>query len=164
MRRFRLLLVAATTALIVVPISTAGADPTPHGEPEASCPAPDVTTDYDTSRFAVQATLLASGCPARERRWFPFTVFVSREDGSSGEGHGRMTMCGPFRSAAERKADEAPSASACEVDTVFDHPPVETARYDVEVTYPGAGGDETLSRAFTCVSAGATGSCTEEAR
>jgi len=164
MRRFPLLLVAATTALTVVPMSSALAHPSPHGAPEASCPPAAVTTAYDTSQFAVHATLLASGCPAREHRWFPFTVFVSREDASSGEGHGRMTMCGPFGSAADAEADEAPATSACEVDTVFDHPPVETARYDVEVTYPGAGGDETLSRVFTCVSAGATGSCTEETR
>lgn len=164
MRRFPLLLVAATTALTVVPISSAVADPAPHGEPESNCPAPEVATDYGTSQFAVLATLTASGCPARENRWFPLTVFVSREDGSSGEGHGRMTMCGPFRSAADRGAGEAPATYGCDVDMTVDHPPVETARYDVEVTYPGTGGDETLNIAFTCVSAGSTASCTEEAR
>jgi hypothetical protein len=36
MRRFPLLLAAATTAFTVVPISTALAHPTPHGAPEAS--------------------------------------------------------------------------------------------------------------------------------
>jgi hypothetical protein len=164
MRRFPLLLAAAAAALTVVPISTAVADATPNGEREAGCPAPQVTTGYDTTRFAVEATLLVSGCPAREHRWFPLTVFVSREDGSSGEGHGRMTMCGPFRSAAQRDAGDGPASYACDVDLAFDHPPVETARYDVEVTYPGAGGDKTLSRAFICVSPGATGACTEEAR
>jgi hypothetical protein len=155
------LLAAALAALAVVP-SVALADPPAGDEAADPCPAPEITHKYDAARLTVEAKLVASRCPAREHRQFPFSVFVSREDQAGGEGHGRVVMCGPFRSASDMGPGEPPHTYSCDVDLVMDHPSTEAAQYRVEVTYPGADGEERMAFESFCES-NADGTSCEEA-
>jgi hypothetical protein len=67
--------------------------------------------------------------------------------------------CGPFRSPGDFESpDEAPRYS-CNLAVFLDHPQVETAQYDVDVSYPGAGGQRTTSVFTFCTSDGTTASC-----
>jgi hypothetical protein len=161
MRRFPLLLVAALAVLAAIP-SSALADPPADGGPgEDPCPVPEITHHYDTAHFTVHATLLASGCPAREHREFAFSAFISRVDQASGEGHGRVVGCGPFRSASDMGPGEPPHTFSCDVALAMDHPSHEAARYRVEVTYPGVDGEETLAFESFCESNADGTSCEE---
>src|SRR2546425_2492373 len=131
MRRSLALLVAAVAALTAVP-SVALADTTGDGDQSSdSCPVPEITHDYDAAHFTVQATLVASGCPAREHRNFAFSTFISREDQASEEGHGRAVGCGPFRSGSDMEPGEPPHTYSCNVDVAMDHPSTEAAQYRV---------------------------------
>jgi hypothetical protein len=113
------------------------------------CPDPQVqVSDYDTERFVASATLLASGCPAREQRQFPLWLSVTRYEETSAHGVARGVLCGPFRSSSEGEARRY----SCDVDLALDHPEVEAATYQVEVSYPGADGDETMAFEVFCVS------------
>jgi hypothetical protein len=160
MRRLAVLLAAVLAALAVVP-SVALADP-PAGDQAADpCPAPEVTHSYDAARFTVHATLLASGCPAREHREFNFSAFITRRDGSTAEGHGRNVSCGPFRSASDMGPGEPPHTYSCAVEVAMDHPATDSAEYQVEVTYPVADGDETIGYESFCESGTSGTSCEE---
>jgi hypothetical protein len=66
---------------------------------------------------------------------------------------------GPFRSAGDFESpDQAPRYS-CNLAVFLDHPQVETAQYDADVSYPGASGERTM-RVFTfCTSDGQIASC-----
>lgn len=166
MRRPYVLLTAAAAALpliVTTPASPAVASEfsaQKHPTPEA-CPPPTVETQYDTERFTLYASLATTGCSVRERRQFSFSAFISRVDAESGHGHGTVTVCGPFRSSDELDGDRSYS---CDLETGVDHPPVEAARYDVEVTYPGPDGEATSTLALFCVSSGVTAECEEETR
>src|SRR5437868_5537063 len=132
MRRLPLLLVAAAAALAVVP-SVAVADPPADGGQAADpCPVPEITHDYDAARFTVHATLLASGCPAREHGKFGLSAFITRHDGSTAEGHGRNVSCGPFRTASDMGPGEPPHTYRCDVEIAMDHPATESAQYQVD--------------------------------
>jgi hypothetical protein len=146
------LLVAALAGLAAIP-SSALADPPADGGPGGDpCPIPEVTHNYDAARFTVHATLLATGCPAREHREFNFSAFITRRDGSTAEGHGRNVSCGPFRSASDMGPGEPPHTYSCAVEVAMDHPATDSAEYQVEVTYPGADGEEMVAFDSYCES------------
>jgi hypothetical protein len=96
---------------------------------------------YHPDRFSVSVTLPATGCPTRENGMFHMSMWLSRVDEHAGEGHGRVVSCGPFPSSSTGGMDRW---YACELDEAFPHPSPEAASYDVEVTYPGADGEETV--------------------
>jgi hypothetical protein len=71
----------------------------------------------------------------------------------------RSAMCGPFRSAEDFGAGEAPQYS-CDLALFLDHPEVENnAQYDVDVSYPGASAGRTTSVFTFCSSDGKAASC-----
>jgi hypothetical protein len=145
MRRASVLVVAAVAALSPVPAASA------HDEATDASPCPDPQVqvwDYTSESFTAGATLLASGCPAREGRQFPLWLSVTRYEETSVHGHTTATLCGPFQPASE----SGDHRYACEVDVTIDHPPTEQATYTVEATYPGADGEETMAFDVVCVS------------
>jgi hypothetical protein len=144
----------ALSALFVVTPAAAHVD----GSDEAtdSCPAPEVIDDYDASQFAVAVTLAATGCPQREQRQFPLWVSVTRYDDTSAHGVTSGVLCGPFQAASDIEPGRRYS---CEGGVALDHPPVEAAHYEVEVTYPGGGGEERLAFESFCVSDEAGAGC-----
>ena len=164
MRRFPVLLVAAFAALTVVPSVALADPPNDSGQAPDPCPVPEITHDYDAACFTVAATLLASGCPSREHRDFGFSAFITRHDGSTAGGHGRNVSCGPFRSGSDIGPGEPPHTYRCDIDVAMDHPSTEAAQYRVEVTYPGADGDETMAFESFCESNAAGTSCEEAYR
>lgn len=119
----------------------------PSSENGYPCPTPAVIYEYGDETFAIRASLKASGCPSRYDRQFTMSAFISRVDDAGGEGHGRAITCGPFRPSTD--AENGRSYS-CEIDLAVDHPRVEAAHYEVEVTYPGAHGEETFGFAMFC--------------
>ena len=155
--RKRHVVFAAIVLALAAPAISGAAD-----QPSVACPAPEVLRDYDTQRFAVHATLAASGCPAREHRQFTFSAFVSRVAGDSGSGHGRAVLCGPFPSSSDMEPGEGTMRYSCEVDLSVPHAPIEAAHYRVEVTYPGPQNEETVTYDMFCVSNEASASCAEE--
>lgn len=157
MRR-RPVVFAALAALVLAPPAFAHA----AAQPSGACPAPEVVRDYDTRRIAVHATLVASGCPAREHRQFRFSAFVSRDDENSGSGHARAVFCGPFRSSSDMEPGEPTTSYRCDVDLAVPHAPTEAAHYRVEVTYPGPKDEETVAFDTFCVSNEQGASCVED--
>jgi hypothetical protein len=152
------LLVAALAAIPSIALADPPADGGPGGNP---CPVPEITHDYDAGHFTVHATLLASGCRAREHREFGFSAFITRHDGSTAEGHGRNVSCGPFRSASDMGPGEPTHTYSRNVEIAMDHPSTEAAQYQVEVTYPGADGEETMAFESFCESNADGTSCEE---
>jgi hypothetical protein len=87
---------------------------------------------------------------------------ISRLDNSGGRDVTDWSVeCGPFRAASDFESGTEAPQYFCDLGVALDHPPVETARYDVDVTYPGAGGERTTSVFTFCTSDGTTASCEE---
>jgi hypothetical protein len=153
----RVLPVLAAVPLVVVAPAVAHAG-SPDGE--SPCQVPTIETQYDADKFMVQVSLPASGCAAREHRMFELATTVTRMDNNgSHDVSDRSTMCGPFRSAADVEGDAG--QYGCDLSVAVDHPNVEAAQYDIDITYPGATGDRTMSDVVFCRSDGGTGSCEE---
>jgi hypothetical protein len=154
MRRTVLLLCAAVPLLLAPPAVAAE-----KAERESVCRVPDVELSYGTETFTTLVTLPVSGCKSREHTQFILSASISRLDNDGGRDViERSAMCGPFRSASDFEDGKAPQYS-CTMALGLDHPTVETAQYDVEVTYPGAAAERTM-RLFTfCTSDGTTASC-----
>src|SRR5205823_5879867 len=150
------LLLVASVPLIFAP--PALAQDRPHGE--SGCRGPEITRDYDLQRFAVQVSLPASGCPAREHRQFELSVSISRMDHDGGRDVADWdVMCGPFRSAEDMEPGDAPVEYVCNLDVALDHPAVEGSQYDVDVAYPGATGPRHTSLWTWCRSDGDAAAC-----
>ena len=66
---------------------------------------------------------------------------------------------GPFPSAGDFDSPEEAPRYSCNLAVFVDQPQVETAQYDVDVSYPGAGSERTTSVFTFCTSDGNTGSC-----
>jgi hypothetical protein len=126
------------------------------------CRVPGIDLSYDTETFTALVSLPASGCASREHTMFMLSASISRLDNGGGRDVvERSAVCGPFRSAGDFDSpDEAPRYS-CNLAVFVDHPQVETAQYDVDVSYPGAGGERTTSVFTFCTSDGTTASCEE---
>jgi hypothetical protein len=124
---------------------------------ESSCPPPTVTHQYDTEQLAVHVKLPASGCASREHSMFMVSASITRFDEHGPTGSvDRSVMCGPFRSAADRGADEPVHEYFCELDVALDHPEVESINYDIDVAYPGATSNRNLTLILACSSDGET--------
>jgi hypothetical protein len=157
MRRSLLLLTAVP--LLVAPHAFAGEK---NAERPSVCRVPHVDLSYDTATFSALVSLPASGCRSRAHTQFILSASISRLDHEGGRDVAeRSAMCGPFRSADDFEDGETPSKYSCNPAVWLDHPEVESAQYDVEVTYPGAAAERTM-RLFTfCTSDGTTASCEE---
>lgn len=155
MRRTVLLLCAAVPLLLAPPAVAADT----KAERESVCRVPDVELTYDTETLTTLVTLPVSGCKTREHSQFILSASISRLDHEGGRDViERSGMCGPFRSADDFEDGKGPQYT-CTMALWLDHPDVETAQYDVEVTYPGAAAERTM-RLFTfCTSDGTDASC-----
>ena len=131
-------------------------------QPESGsvCRVPDVDLTYDTQTFTALVSLPVSGCRPRENNEFILSASISRTDSNVGRDMvERSAVCGPFRSASDFDPDHEPPQYTCNLGVWLDHPEVESARYDVDLSYPGASGPRT-DRLFTwCISDGKTASC-----
>jgi hypothetical protein len=153
MRR-SVLLLAAAVPLVLTPPALADGKNT-----ERPCQVPDIELSYDTETFTTMVSLPASGCASREHTQFVLSASISRLDNGGGRDVvERSAMCGPFRSVDDFDDGEAPRYF-CNLAVFLDHPPVETAQYDVDVTYPGAGGERTTNVFTFCSSDGETATC-----
>ena len=156
MRRSVLLLVALPPAS--VPSALAATEKTP--ERQSVCRVPDIDLDYDTERFTVHVSLPASGCASREDTEFVLSATIARLDNNWGRDVvDRSVVCGPFRSADDAEPAGGEPNDACQLYLTVDHPEVENAQYDVDVSYPGAAGERTTSVFTFCTSDGKTASC-----
>jgi hypothetical protein len=83
----------------------------------------------------VHVSLPASGCASREHREFELPTEVIRMDNHGGRYVSYWgTTCGPFRSAEDfEPGDSAPEYSS-ELSVAVDHPKVENAQYDIEIS------------------------------
>jgi hypothetical protein len=124
------------------------------------CRVPDIDLTYDTETFTALVSLPASGCASREHRQFVLSASISRLDHEGGRDVvERSAVCGPFRSAEDFESPEEAPRYLCNLAVLLDHPQVEAAQYDVDVSYPGAGGERTTSVFTFCTSDGTTASC-----
>jgi len=153
----KVLLLLAAVPLVVGPASAGHAEGSGGGSP---CPVPTVDTHYDPRQLAVQVSLPASGCPTREHRVFDLDTAVTRMDNNgSRDVNGRSTSCGPYRSAADAGPGAPAPRYSCDLALAVDHPQVEAAQYDVDITYPGDRGDRTWDMVLFCRSQGGNAGC-----
>ncbi len=152
----KVLLVLAAVPLALGPSAVAHANPSDGG---SQCQTPNVDMQYDVAQFTFAVSLPASGCATREHRMFDLDTDITRMDNNGSHDETEWsTTCGPFRSAADAgPGDPAPQYS-CDLSVSFDHPNVEVAQYDVEITYP-AMGDRTMSAVYFCRSDGNNTAC-----
>jgi hypothetical protein len=153
----KLALLAAAVPLVFAPTAHA-TDRQP--ERRSVCQVPDVDLIYDTHDLMVLVSLPVDGCRSRQDRVFPLSASITRLDNMGGRDVADWSVdCGPFRS-DDNAADHDPPSS-CDLNVAYEHPEVESAQYDVEVTYPGAAADRTMSAVVFCRSDGDWGSCEE---
>jgi hypothetical protein len=69
------------------------------------------------------------------------------------------TICGPFRSADDVEPGYPPGQYSCDLSVAVDHPNVEAAQYDIDVTYPSDSGDRTMTEVVFCRSDRDNASC-----
>ena len=153
---------ALVSVLAAVPVFVGAAalagDKTPGDSPV--CRAPDIDLGYDTETFTAGVTLAVSGCASREHTMFVLSASISRLDN---EGRRdlveRSAICGPFRSADDFEDGDAPQYF-CDLAVFLDYPDEHDARYDVDVSYPAAAGDQRTTSVFTvCTSDGKSAFC-----
>jgi hypothetical protein len=124
------------------------------------CPVPAVGTEYDVHELVVHISLPVSGCAARQHRVIEMDTTLRRvEDDESGDGLGGGVTCGPYPSAGDTDAADPAEEESCGEGMGLDHPPVEAARYEIDITYPGASGKRTVTDAIFCRSDGENVSC-----
>jgi hypothetical protein len=154
----KLALLAAAVPLLVGPPALAADKKTEH---PSVCRAPEIDLEYDTATFTVVVTLPASGCKTREHTMFTLSAAISRVGDQDGRDlTERSATCGPFRSSDDFDNGEAQPEYSCNLAVFLSHPEVESAKYDVDVTYPAASGDEQTTSVFTfCTSYGQTATC-----
>ena len=105
-------------------------------------------------------SLPASGCHSREHRIFTLSAMISRLDNGGGRDVTDWSVdCGPFRAASDFEPGAEAPQYFCDLGVALDHPPVETAQYDVEVTYPGAAAERATRLFSFCTSDGETATC-----
>ena len=158
----KVLAVLAVVPIVAVPVviapSALAEGSGPHGH--LACPSATVDTAYDTGVLSVDVSLPASGCAAREHRTFELAATVTRMDNhGSHDVTDRSTMCGPFRAASDAGPGQPAPDDSCDVSFVVDHPEVEAAQYDIDITYPGAEGQRTMSTVLFCRSADGAAAC-----
>ena len=153
----KLVLLAAAVPLLLSPTALATDKPP---ERQSVCRVPNVELTYDTATFTTVVSLPVSGCEPREHTQFILSAQVFRTDSNVGRDMvERSAMCGPFRSASDFESGQEPPQYSCNLAVWLDHPEVESARYDVEVSYPGARQPRT-DHVFTfCTSDGKTATC-----
>lgn len=144
----------AATPLVLAPTALASSG-------ESRCSPPSVDHDADASALRVHVVLPASGCASREHRIFTLTTEVSRFDGpDSRTVLEREERCGPFRSADDMDDGDAPPDYSCVLDATFIHDGVDRhTRYDIEVSYPGATVERSVTYTVFCTADGDTAVC-----
>jgi len=161
MRRTVLLLCAAVPLLFAAP---AVADDGRDGQAEKAesvCRPPEVDHSYRTDALSVHVKLPASGCSSREHSLFYLSAGISRTDWFGPQDSvWRTVRCGPFLTAEDDP--DHPAQYFCELDVTLEHQPVETSDYEVEVTYPGATEERTLTVRLACTSDGTSAVCDHE--
>jgi hypothetical protein len=127
------------------------------------CSSPSVDHDADASALRVHVVLPVSGCASREHRIFTLTTEVSRfDEPDSRTVLNREERCGPFRSADDVEAGDAPPEYSCVLDVTFTHDAVDRhTRYDIEVSYPGATAERSVTFTVFCTADGDTAVCDE---
>lgn len=153
-----------TVPLLLAPPALAGDGHEGEAETaESHCPVPEVDHHYNPENLTVHVRLAASGCAAREHSIFSVAAQLSRTDVfGPQESVWHMVRCGPFLSADDREAGEGEFQYFCELDVALDHQPIETSDYEIEVTFPGASADRTVTRNLTCTSDGTSAACDQE--
>lgn len=159
-----LLLVAAVPLILAPPALAASDGHEAEAEPtESVCRPPEIDHSYATDQLTVHVKLPASGCASREHSMFYVSAAITRSDVFGPQASvWRSVRCGPFRSAADREPGEGAWEYFCELDIALDHPEVETNDYVIEVNFPGATEDQTLTRNLACTSDGTAAVCDEE--
>jgi len=154
-------LVLAALPLVLAPLTASPALARDDSSgARSACPVPTVDTDYDVHQLTVHLSLPVSGCAAREHRTFDLATTVTRMDNNgSHDGLDAGTTCGPFRSASDVGPGEAAPQYSCDLGVAVDHPDVEAAQYDIDVTYPGPADDRTVTDVLFCRSDGDNASC-----
>ena len=159
------LLLLAAVPLILAPPAMAGTDKH-EGEAEKAesvCRQPEVTHSYGTNQMAVQVKLPASGCASREHSMFMVSAQVTRSDVFGPQGSvWRSVRCGPFLAAEDQDPEYPPAEYFCDLVVTLEHPAVETNHYQIEVTYPGATAERTLTLNLACTSDGKSAVCDKE--
>lgn len=150
------MLVLALALLSLSPASAAAAD---DGDASA-CRHPELERLYDEESFFVRLVLDLSGCEWWDGSPIQLEATLMRHDGEDGYAATSFTVCGvsPTHDGPRPRREADP----CEVVVGFEHPPVERARYDGEVTYPWRGGERTLSFDATCTSGGGRAGCRDD--
>ena len=155
MRKLALLICAVP--LLLAPTAVAAEQ---QPERESACRVPDIDLYYDPYTFGARVSVPASGCASRENRRFMVSTSISRLDHEGGRDVvDRSVMCGPYRSTDDTDPGDTPPQYACDMHLFLDHPEIENAQYDVNVTYPGADAERTTSLFRFCTSDGQTASC-----
>ncbi len=161
MRRTVLLLCAAVPLLFAPPALADDGRDRQALTAESACRPPKVDHSYSTEDLWVDVRLPASGCSSRENSMFMVSAQLTRTDDlGPQESVSHAIRCGPFMSAEDRKRlDMAPGEYYCNVDVALDHQPVDDSIYEVEITYPGAVEERTLTLRLACTSDGQAAVC-----
>ena len=163
MRRTVLLLCAAVPLLFAPPALADDGGDGQAEKAESVCRPPEVDHSYRTDALSVHVKLPASGCSSREHSLFYVSAGISRTDGfGPQETVWHSVRCGPFLAAEDHDTDDT-WEYFCELDVSLAHQPVETSDYEVEVTYPGATEERTLTLRLACTSDGNSAVCDKTA-
>jgi hypothetical protein len=155
----KLALLATVVPLLFGSPALAGDEPP---ERQSVCRVPDVDLSYDTETFTALVVLPVNGCGSREHSQFILSASIARTDSNVGRDMvERSAVCGPFRSTKDFDSDDEAPQYTCNLAVGLDHPETESARYDIEVTFPGAAAERTMRFFSWCNSDGTTASCEE---
>ena len=159
-----LLLVAAVPLLLAPPALAGDGHEAEAEQAESQCPVPEVDHRYNPENLSVHVKLPASGCASREHSMFHVGAQLSRTDVfGPQESVWRSVRCGPFLSADDRKPGDNEWEYFCELDVSMAHQPAETSDYEIEVTFPGATAERTVTLNLVCTSDGKAAVCDKQA-
>jgi hypothetical protein len=153
-----------TVPLLFAPPARAGDGHEADAEQaESHCPTPEVDHHYNPENLTVHVKLPATGCASREHSMFMVSAQVTRTDVfGPQESVWRAVRCGPFLSADDHEAGDGGFEYFCDLDVALDHQSIETSDYEIEVTFPGATAERTVTRNLTCTSDGMSAACDKE--
>ena len=165
MKRTIAAVLLATSTLLADNAASAGSAATSGG-----CVEPVPQRNYQSGVLSYALEVDYTDCAWWHGKPIQLEASLSRLDGQGGTGAGSLAVCGPLISPApsgeeqsgtveaqstsdstgDRDVESASRNGTCSALVWIEHPPVEAALYQGQVTYPWEGGDRTVGFTALC--------------